>query len=220
MGVIALLACSGGLSSGAPESLRDALVDCDAYGGAARDGCAAQVVSSAEDISGADAWRVCKALDGTAHDRCTERAQAKGEPYAPDSACDSIEDELLRDSCWLAVADRTSLMAEDIADVVDACGETGSLQDYCLYHVPLKRWRRWNAGTDGAAELARLAEDMEGARESFAFGMGIARAVLRAGSRDTALCDAVAPGRASEVCRDGVFRNDPKALELGGGLPR
>lgn len=190
---------------------------CEGFSGEARDGCVAQVVSSDEGLSGEEAWAMCRGLS-TSRDRCIERAMSKGEPHAPASACSRVDDELLRDSCRLAVADRVSLFAEDIEEVAEACEETGSLREYCLYHVPLKRWRRWNAGADGAAELAALVEAAE-ARESFALGMGVARATLRGGSRDPWLCEAIAPGRAAQVCRDGVRRGDAKALELGGGLP-
>ena len=205
--LFALLAvgCGGepppALGDGLPSDLAADLNFCPTGDVATRDWCANEVLEIRDGMAGTETYEVCVKLQtAAARDRCVEMAVRRGGPWPTDTVCDEITATPLRESCWLAVADRTMFSEVDIGRINALCRRAGSLVPHCLGHIPGRRVSQWRTGeADVATEVSAVLASFPEAAEAETFGgaLGLASAKL---GRAATLCALLPTGVAQGAC--------------------
>jgi|GEM_PF-6514445 hypothetical protein len=200
----ALAGCTPSLPDGLPPSLYQTYASCDGMASPARDWCKASAVAKHEMqiSSGALLAEVCLTLEEVgARDKCLMQA-SRMTPSPPPSACEAVENERMRASCFFDLADTIARQATTMEGLVGACDPLPQHRDQCYAHFIQRSSPSWCEGGDAtrlevAELLKRFVPDLH---EMEPVGTAFAEADTNCPQAGVRLCSTLAPGAASDAC--------------------
>lgn len=207
--LLALLACDRprDIPEEASSELAEQVRFCERMDREVEDWCVFEAVhSSITKVEGDVFYALCRSMRETdARDACLELFARRDEAAGYKTLCQEIQQQRLRESCYLTSAERVMRTAETIVEAAAACDRAGNLKHHCLNHLPAQRQSFWSqrGGLQSMAyELQVLvqADPYPATLNGFGHSAGLAARALGA-QGGSPICSALGSGEAARTCQ-------------------
>lgn len=210
LGLVSLLLGCGvrPVPEGTPQSVADKVRFCADMDSDVQDWCVLGAVQTAEVLPGQVIYELCRDLrDSGARDACFEYFSRLDTSIGrEEEICSQVQQQRLRESCWLSVSERVMRSTASIEEVASACRKAGTLEAHCLSHLPAQRQTVWmqNGGfglmyreLETLLTLSASAADMSG----LGFATGVAANAM-GGQSGAGICRVFGQGEAGRSCQE------------------
>lgn len=207
---LALLAtaCRGRtIPEGTPADVAEQVRFCAQMDRGVEDWCVFEALHGGKAIPGESFYGLCRGMaDSDARDACFELFSRLEESREVPELCAQIQQQRLRESCFLTIAERVMRSSGPIQDSVVACQKAGSLEDHCLSHLPAQRQTVWmqSGGLPAmATELQTLLQINPAAAGYHGLGFSAGNAALQLGGTNGAgVCSVFGDSTAGRSCSE------------------